>query len=316
MSKITRRDVLKVAAITGAAGAAAGIADRADAREAKHPAADDVGMLFDSTLCVGCRACQTACKEANELPCDRIRASGGEYDAPLDLNGTTKNVIKLARGEGGAEAFVKAQCMHCADPACVSVCMAGALHKVKGGIVAYDKNVCVGCRYCQIGCAFNVPKFQWYTAVPVIVKCELCRHREKGPACAEVCPRGAVVYGKRSDLLAEAKRRVAAEPSRYVPKVYGETDGGGTNVLYVASKEVPFEALGLPKLPEHPLPQMSETVQHGAYKYGIAPIALWTAVAVVQLRNRKKEDPTHGLTPQPPSPRLRRGEGGDHHTES
>ncbi len=291
MTTFTRRDVLKVVAATGAAAA---VVDVAKAREPHPVRADDLGMLFDSTRCVGCRACQTACREANELPSDRKAANGAEYDAPLDLNGTTKNVIKLAQGEGDT-AYMKAQCVHCADPACVSVCMAGALHKVKGGVVAYDKNTCVGCRYCQIGCAFNVPKFQWFTAVPVIVKCELCRHRgERGAACAEVCPREAVVYGKRGELLAEAKRRLAAEPEKYAQKVYGETDGGGMNVLYVTSRKVSFAALGLPNLPEHPLPQMSETVQHGLYKHGIAPIALWTAVTVMQLRARKKDEAGHG----------------------
>jgi Fe-S-cluster-containing dehydrogenase component len=289
--EITRRDTLKVLAATGAAAASG----RAGAREARLPAPDDVGMLFDSTLCVGCRACQTACRDVNELPVERHAEGGGEYDAPLDLNGTTKNVIKLARGEGDT-AYMKAQCMHCVDPACVSACMAGALHKAKGGVVAYAKATCVGCRYCQIACPFNVPKFQWTTAVPVIQKCELCRHRgEKGAACAEVCPRGAVVYGRRAALLAEARRRVAADPARYEQKVYGEVDGGGTNVLYVTSRQVSFAALGLPKLPEHPLPQMSETVQHGIYRHGILPLALWGAVAVVQLRARRKEDATgHG----------------------
>ena len=96
--------------------------------------------------------------------------------------------------------------------------------------------------------------------------------------------------GRRGELLAEAKRRVAADPERYDAKVYGETDGGGTNVLYVTSRKVSFAALGLPKLPDHPLPQLSETVQHGLYKYGIAPVALWTAVTVVQLRARKAHD--------------------------
>ena len=292
--EITRRDVLRVVAATGAAAAVAG---PAEAREAKVPAPDDQGMLFDATLCVGCRACQTACREANELPVERKEVEGAEYDAPLDLNGTTKNVIKLARGEGGETAYMKAQCMHCVDPACVSVCMAGALHKAKGGVVAYEKGTCVGCRYCQIACPYNVPKFQWFTAVPVIQKCELCRHRgEKGPACAEVCPRGAVIAGQRAALLAEAKRRVAADPARYEPKIYGEADGGGTNVLYVTSRQVSFAALGLPKLPEHPLPQMSESVQHGIYRYGIAPLALWTAVTVVQLRARKKD---HEAAPGP-----------------
>jgi Fe-S-cluster-containing dehydrogenase component len=285
MPELTRRQALRIAVAAGAAAAAA----PAEAREPKRPSADDEGLLFDATRCVGCRACQTACKEANGLPPDRIEAEGGIYDAPLDLNGSTKNVIQLARGPGGETAFVKRQCMHCADPACASVCMAGALHKAKGGVVAYDKGLCVGCRYCQIACAFNVPKFQWHTALPVIVKCELCRGREKGPACAETCPREAVVHGRRGALLAEARRRIAAEPGKYVPKVYGEADGGGTNVLYLTSQGVPFDALGLPKLPEHPLPELSESVQHGIYRYGIAPIALWTAVTVVQLRNRKTE---------------------------
>jgi Fe-S-cluster-containing dehydrogenase component len=285
MAEIGRRQALRIAAAAGAAA----VAVPAAAREAKRPSADDQGLLVDVTRCVGCRACQTACKEANQLPPNRADVDGGIYDAPLDLDGSTKNVIQLARGPGGETAFVKRQCMHCADPACVSVCMAGALHKIAGGVVAYDKGVCVGCRYCQVACPFDVPKFQWHTAVPVIVKCELCRGRDKGPACAEVCPREAVVHGKRGALLAEARRRLAAEPARYVPKIYGEADGGGTNVLYLASQGVPFDALGFPKLPERPLPELSESIQHGIYRYGLAPIALWTAVAVVQLRNRKKD---------------------------
>jgi Fe-S-cluster-containing dehydrogenase component len=284
---ITRREALKVVAATGAVAAAAG---RAEAREPKRPHDEDSGLLFDATQCVGCRACQTACKEANHLPPDRAEGEGAVYDAPLDLNGTTMNVIKAARGPGGETAYVKRQCMHCADPACTSVCMAGALHKDARGVVAYDKSTCVGCRYCMVACAFNVPKFQWHTAVPVIVKCELCRAREGGPACAEVCPRGAVVAGRRGALLAEARRRMAAAPARYDRKIYGERDGGGTNVLYLTSSAVPFDALGLPKLPEHPLPQLSESVQHGTYAYGLAPIALWSAVAVVQLRNRRRQE--------------------------
>ncbi|HEY6006521.1 MAG TPA: hydrogenase 2 operon protein HybA [Anaeromyxobacter sp.] len=283
--RITRRRALRIAAAAGAAAAAGS----AQAREPKRPHDGDAGLLFDATLCVGCRACQTACKEANHLPPDRRAEDGGLYDAPLDLNGTTKNVIRLAVGPGGETEFVKRQCMHCADPACASVCMAGALHKIERGIVAYDEKRCVGCRYCQIACPFNVPKFQWHTALPVIVKCELCRHREEGAACAEVCPRGAVVKGTRGELLAEARRRLAAAPERYQRKVYGESDGGGTNVLYLTSSAVPFDALGLPNLPQHPLPELSESVQHGIYKYGIAPIALWTAVTVIQLRNRKED---------------------------
>ncbi len=289
--EITRRNLLKTAAV---AGAVAAVADVAEAREEHHAAPDDVGMLYDSTLCVGCRACQTACKVANGLPPDARDASGGEYDAPLDLNATTKNIIKLAT-DGPASTYMKMQCMHCVDPACVSVCMAGALHKVAGGIVAYNPRTCVGCRYCQIGCPFNVPKFEWSKSLPVvedpkIVKCELCRHRQEGPACCEVCPRGAVIYGKRTALLAEARRRIAAQPGKYFEdRAYGEVDGGGTSVLYLSPAGVSFQALGLPTLPREPLPQLSETVQHTTYKWGLAPIALYAAVTAVQLRNRKAD---------------------------
>lgn len=304
---ISRRDLLKGAAVAGAATALAG---RAEAREAVAPLPESVGMLFDATRCVGCRACVTKCKEVNELPYDRT--PDGQYDAPNDLNGTTKNIIK-AYAAGEQQTYMKQQCMHCLDPSCVSVCMMGALHKenqgkrlmkgerpVSTGIVLWDKDLCVGCRYCQIGCAFNVPKFEWDDAFPKIVKCELCRHRADpkkegplalaNPGCCEVCPREAVVYGKRAELLAEAKRRVAAEPERYEGKVFGEHDGGGTQVLYLAPKGVEFTALGLPVLPERSSAEFSEKVSHAPYLHGVTPIALYAGLAFWINRNKKKEE--------------------------
>src|SRR5512132_4301685 len=161
--RITRRDLLKGAA---AAGATAALTGTAEAREKKEPGPEAVGMLFDATLCVGCRACQSACKVANKLPADKVEANGGVYDAPNDLNSSTKNIIKSLPTDGGGQVYVKQQCMHCIDPSCVSACMLGALHKEgegtraidgekKGsGIVLWDKWTCVGCRYCQIACAY------------------------------------------------------------------------------------------------------------------------------------------------------------------
>jgi Fe-S-cluster-containing dehydrogenase component len=172
------------------------------------------------------------------------------------------------------------------------------------GIVIYDKGLCVGCRYCQIGCAFNVPKFEWNAALPLIVKCELCRHRrdeKKGgllavanPACCEVCPREAVIYGKREELLLEAKRRVAAEPQKYAAHIYGEHDGGGTQVLYLAPAGVEFKQLGMPELGEESQAHFSESVSHAPYLHGVTPIALYAAMAFVIRRNKQKEEAEHG----------------------
>jgi Fe-S-cluster-containing dehydrogenase component len=310
---LSRRDLLKGAA---AAGAATVLVGDAEAREEVPHRPEALGMLFDASLCVGCRACQSACKEANKLPTDTVRANGGEYDAPRDLNGQTKNIIKAlpvkAADGSDQDLYMKQQCMHCVDPSCVSVCMMGALHKEGEGkrdyagekqgtgLVLYDKQLCVGCRYCQIGCAFNVPKFEWFDPLPLIVKCELCRHRgdEKkagplalaNPACCEVCPRGAVVFGYREQLLAEAKARVAASPARYNPHVYGEKEGGGTQVLYLAPAGVGFDQLGLPLLPEESQAHFSEVASHAPYLHGVTPVALYIGMAAIIRRNKKKEE--------------------------
>jgi Fe-S-cluster-containing dehydrogenase component len=282
---IARRTILRGAA----AGAAAAVALDAEARPRRAAPDDGVGLLFDSLRCIGCRACVTRCKEANGLPYDRTVMDGVVYDAPPDLNATTKTVVKLAFDERGATAFVKAQCMHCVHPACTSVCMIGALQKGPKGVVGYDPDRCVGCRYCQVACPFNVPKFEWSKAAPKIVKCELCRHRwpeGKGAACADACPRGAVLFGPLAELRAEARRRVDEIPGRYLPRIYGEHEGGGTQVLVLSA--VPFERLGLPALDDAPVPELGEAVQAGIYKGFLAPAALYAALAAVVWRNRKR----------------------------
>lgn len=306
---VSRRSLLKGVL---AAGAAAALPREAQAREKRAPTPKAVGVLYDSTRCVGCNGCVVACKEANQLP----------WDAPKELSNTTKCVVKRQRLGASAEdgvAFVKQQCMHCVDPACVSACMLGALHKEgegkrdmggehKGtGTVVYDKSLCVGCRYCQIACAFAIPKFEWHAAAPRIVKCEMCRHLAvpaaegpqsvANPACCQTCPSEALVFGYREQLLEEARKRIAAEPERYQAHVYGETENGGTQVLYLAAKDVSFEQLGLPKLPEHSNAQFSESVSHAPYLHGLTPVALYATAAFLVRRNQSKQDagaPTKG----------------------
>jgi Fe-S-cluster-containing dehydrogenase component len=258
------------------------------ARARRSPASDAVGLLYDSTKCIGCQTCTVACKKANNLPADTTTFGGGLYDAPLSLNERSKSVIQLYK-DGEQHAFVKKQCMHCVDPACVGACMLGAMHKGKFGVVEWDPSTCVGCRYCQMACPFNVAKFEWTKALPKIVKCELCKDRlaeGKQPACTEVCPRGAVIYGKYTELLDEAHRRLQQSPDQYVQKVYGEKDLGGTQVLYLSNVE--FEKLGFRFDNTTPVPEVQQTVQHGIYKGFAAPVALYALLGAVMFRNRRK----------------------------
>ena len=284
-----RRSALKWMA-TGAAvsaGAVVATTGMVEASGSAVPVDEAYGMLYDTTKCIGCKACVSACAQANGLTPDP-GPSAGLHQAPPDLNASTKNIIKLYRRDE-EQSFMKAQCMHCVDPACMAACMMHALKKDEHGVVYWTGESCVGCRYCQVACPYNVPKFEWTSYNPKIVKCELCRHRYpegKYAACCEACPVGAVVFGKRGELLAEAHRRIEANPGRYIPKVFGETDGGGTQVLYLA--HVDFEKLGLPNLGERPVPEMMRDVQGTIYKGFVAPVALYGALAFFIRRNHHK----------------------------
>jgi len=286
---ISRRAALKAmaAATAGTVATTVGVRPASAAAVAAPP--DAVGMLYDSTKCIGCKACMVACNEANDLPPD-TSLSDGLWQMPLDLNEHTKNIIKLYQNPtDGSHAFVKRQCMHCLDPACASACMLGAMKKREHGIITYDPDLCIGCRYCQMACPFNVPKFEWSKVMPKMVKCEMCNHRiAKGqiPACCEVCPTGAVIFGEYTDLLAEAHRRIDKHPDRYVAKVYGETEVGGTQVLYLAG--VDFAKLGLPAYGSDPVPTAVREVFQEIYQGIVPPIALYALLAAVMLRSRRQ----------------------------
>ncbi|NPA90635.1 MAG: hydrogenase 2 operon protein HybA [Chloroflexi bacterium] len=258
--KINRREFLKIAgASVGGLLLTAGAVTASGKEEVRpfKPVTDGYAMLYDATLCVGCRACQNACRRANNKPAELDPT--GLYDAPNDLSGDTWTLIKLYKSEDGQTwSFVKRQCMHCIEPACVAACPLGALHITPTGAVAYDKNICFGCRYCMVSCPFGVPRYEWDTTTPYIQKCDFCTSngrldRGEPPACVEACPTGALVFGTRSELLAEAHQRIEAHPDRYVDHVYGEHEAGGTHALYLSG--VPFEDLGFPQLDEKPLPE-------------------------------------------------------------
>ncbi len=220
----SRREFLK-GALAGAAILSGGgtPAGTAQARETHARPAEALGLLYDATLCVGCKACVAACKEANGNP-PVFSTADHLWDTPLDTDGHTFNIIKMYRhgtmqtkdAEENGYAFMKVSCMHCADPSCVSACPVSAMTKDPiNGIVAYDPGKCIGCRYCVAACPFGIPKYQFDDPFGRIGKCELCRHRHKDghySACAEVCPTGATLFGRTEDLLAEARRRLSLEP--------------------------------------------------------------------------------------------------------
>jgi formate dehydrogenase beta subunit len=251
-----------------------------------QPAPDAVAMLYDTTTCTGCKACVSACAEANDLvPDTRLT---GLHQAPLTLNEFTKNIIKLSDPVNGPTSFVKQQCMHCLDPACVAACPFGALLKrTDDGVVAWEPTKCIGCRYCETACPYQVPKFEWSSQNPKIVKCEFCRHRlavGEEPACTSVCPTNAVIFGPRSVLLDQAKARVKASPGKYFEdRVYGEHEAGGTQVLYLS--HVPFTAIGLPALSPDERPGKQMYWQHVAYKFFAVPALLYAAAVRLMRKN-------------------------------
>jgi Fe-S-cluster-containing dehydrogenase component len=297
-----------------------GAAGEASARGNLEVPPKALGMLYDATLCVGCKACVSACKRANDMPVE----SSDEYpiwDTPHDTSGRTLNVIKVYRN-GTAEvkdreidgfSFVKRHCMHCVDPGCISVCPTKAMRKdPETGVVTHHPEACIGCRYCVYACPYNVPKWDFSDAFGQIQKCQLCNHRlaeGKLPACVEHCPTGASLFGTREEMLEEAKRRIALKPGEeyeyprdtlqannthvkqaptYQPHIYGETQGGGTQVLALAG--VPFEKLELPLLVERSFASVSETVQHTIYKGMLAPLGLLAGLMYVARRNTGKEE--------------------------
>jgi Fe-S-cluster-containing dehydrogenase component len=261
---INRRNFLKRTAAGGAAAASVAVSEPAEAlqRAPKPLAPEAVGLLYDSTLCVGCKACVAGCKSANGMPVeispDQREWNPGLWDTPKDTSGETLNIIKIYR-DGGMElkdraengfAFIKKQCYHCIDPSCVSCCPVSAMNKdPKTGIVSHNPDKCIGCRYCVFACPFQVPKYEFTGAFGKIQKCQLCNHRlAKGelPGCVDSCPTGATLFGRVEDLRAEAHRRVGLKAGETY--LYPRGDLSGKYGAYTPPHEKVIEATYLPEV--------------------------------------------------------------------
>ena len=294
---VSRRDFFKLTASAVGGGA---IAAKSLLAEEKDDFADNYAMLNDCTKCIGCRGCQSACKKTHEQLGLEQTGRDSRYDMPLDINADNLTVIHLYKESDDNWSYVKKQCLHCNEPSCESVCPVAAFHKRDDGVVSYDKDKCIGCRYCLVACPFNAPTFEYDTPTPKVQKCDFCKDNRlaKGeePVCASVCPRGAIKFGKRGDLLKEAKRRIKNNPNQYNTHVYGESEIGGTSVLYLAPKDISFADLGYKMYGETPPIELHEDIQHGIFKYWIPPVALYGALGLMAYNNMKKSKEKDPLT--------------------
>lgn len=276
-----RRDFVKTLGIIGAStlpGQALGAEEVQNDKEF-------VGILVDTTRCVGCQSCTEACAEANGLPEPDLDA----IDEDKIRNTSDKQWTLINRIEvDDEEIFVKKQCMHCNQPACATACPTQALLKTEEGPVIWRADKCMGCRFCMISCPFEMPKFEYDSPIPKIQKCRMCFEKLQAgeePACVEACPEEAIVFGTRRELIDEARTRIYTNPGDYVHQIYGEHEVGGTGYMYLSA--VPFEKLGFrTDLGSTPYPEYTKT-----FLYSV-PIVLTLFPAFLLAVNQatKRED--------------------------
>lgn len=214
-------------------------------------------MLIDVTRCIGCRGCQVACKQWNQLPAEKTHFTGS-YQNPPKLSAKTWTLINFIepQDEKTRWLFRKQQCLHCTEASCVYVCPTGAAKRREDGVVLIDQAICTGCKNCVESCPFKTPQFD--TAAGVVKKCTLCVDRvDNGlePACAKACPTGAVIYGEREKILQTARERQQAFTKAHpgvIPRIYGEKEElGGLGVVYLLPETASL--YGLPERPRLPM---------------------------------------------------------------
>jgi len=191
-------------------------------------------ILVTPENCIGCRACQVACKSWNQL--DPIKTkNNGTYQNPPDLAGTAFNIIQFSEVPSQIDPvrwlFLSRRCMHCDDAGCMTICPSpGALFRTPEGAVAFDHKKCIGCKLCSSACPFDVPR---YGADGKMSKCNLCADRiaaDMTPSCVKTCPTGALKFGDRDELISAAQKEG-------FKTIYGEKDLGGLGTIYAFKDE-------------------------------------------------------------------------------
>jgi len=298
--RIKRREFFKIAGVS--ASFLTPISTLAQGSEAGERFDNSCGVLVDTLVCIGCRKCEWACNQANQL---NGRSLGDFEDKSVlryrrrpDKNAFTVVNSGAPQRSLGKPDYIKIQCMHCNVPACVSACIVGALQKTTEGPVVYDAWKCMGCRYCMIACPFEMPAYEYdNTLQPRVMKCSFCYRSfaepDFKPSCVEACPNGALTFGTRRDLIEIARARINSTPSKYVDRIYGETEVGGTSWMYLTS--IDASLADLPVFASLPIPNLTETIQHGVFKSFVPPVALFGLLGLVMhaLKERQDKDGTN-----------------------
>jgi len=234
-----RRGFLKTSLVVGGSALTS---KKARAQEKPNPE-EFVGVLVDTTRCIGCRACEVACSQEHDMFVPDVVNDGAleSVRKTSDKQWTVVNKFETEKGD----VFVKRQCMHCYQAACAIACPTEAMKQTEKGPTIWRGNKCIGCRFCMISCPFEMPKFEFNEWNPKLQKCTMCFERlEEGqqPACVAACPTDALMFGTRVQNIKLARHRIYNHPDKYVHHIYGENEVGGTGYIYLSA--VPFEQLG------------------------------------------------------------------------